>query len=391
VQDDSNNRKARPRRWRRWSRSAKIALVFVVAVILAGAGWLLATVGDGEAEAPWAELPANTTTTVGFWLEEDLVSSTTTNGPQELEPTTTLAPTTTTTVAPGPPGRQIGAIVYLEGKGLPEGTFEALEGLHATEVYLYVAYYSDAYYAIPRNPYGMALPADTLKTAIEDLHDKGYRVIGVISTALLDWRQAPEEGLAILQNDQKPIFDPVKAGPFVEQLTQCLVRYPLDGIYVGEPYWLESTSDVDKKLEWNRLYEKLLAITQEAEIPFHMIMPTFNGYFTLHTSFAQLPFQTIGMDAEFSYYTEEWNTNIDYFNNLIDITQQLAGGRDAIIEINLHKGMESKAVPPEYFEEEVRIAKEAGMKRIVIFAATFWAKMPDKDRYSNALAGFLAD
>ena len=200
--------------------------------------------------------------------------------------------------------------------------------------------------------------------------------------------------MALLQDPQKPIFDPVKAGPFVEELTRSLAKYPLDGIYVGEPYWLTSTSDDSKKLEWNRLYEQLLAITQEAGIPFHMIMPTFNGYYTLHSSFAALPFQTIGMDPEFAYYTTDRATNIDYFNQLIAITLSLAKGRDALIELNLHQGLQSTLqstpVPPSFFAEELSIARKAGIKTVVIFASVFWGNLPNKDQYSAALADFLA-
>ena len=394
---NGTEREAKLRRKRR-SRQAKFGFVLVMAVVIAVGGWLLATrTGAGKAEAPWSHLDY----TVGsedpssqHGTGADTVASANqgSSSGSSLSSTETSKPRSTSTTTP--PGRQIAAIVYLEGKGLPKGTLEALEGLHATEVYLYVAYYSDAYYSIPKNTSGMALPADNLRTAVKQLHDAGYRVFGVISTALLDWRQAPPEGLAILQSAQKPIFDPVKAGPFVEQLTRSLVEYPLDGIYVGEPYWLTPTSDDTKKLDWNDLYERLLAITQKAGIPFHMIMPTFNGYYTLHSSFAELPFHTIGMDAEFAWYTEDRETNLGYFQQLIDITKAIAKGRDALIEVNLHQGLgstlQSTPVPIDFFREELKIARESRIKRVVIFAAVFWDTLPNKNEYSSALAEFVA-
>ena len=389
--ENGSDKSARLRRKRR-SRQAKIGLVFLLAVIFAVGGWvLISRSSNGAAEPPWSDVQHSSNSKDGS-SQPDGSTQSSYPANQQLSSESTSAPKTSSTTSP--PGRQIGAIVYLEGKGLPKGTFESLKGLHATEVYLYVAYYSDAYYAIPKNPYGLALPADTLRAAVKQLHDAGYRVIGVISSALLDWRQAPAQGLEILQNPQQPIFDPVKAGPFVEELTRSLVAYPLDGLYVGEPYWLTSTSDDSKKLEWNRLYERLLAITQEAGVPFHMIMPTFNGYYTLHSSFAALPFETIGMDAEFTYYTTDWGTNVDYFNQLVDITLSLAKGRDALIEVNLHQGLQSTLqstpVPPSFFAEELSIARKAGIKRVVIFASTFWGTLPNKDQYSAALANFLA-
>lgn len=389
--ENRSDKNARLRRKRR-SRQAKIGLVFLVAVIFAVGGWVLVSrTSNGAAVPPWSSVQQPSNPGNGSSQPAGGTQSPSSANQQSGSESTSASKTSSTT---SPPGRQVGAIVYLEGKGLPKGTLESLKGLHATEVYLYVAYYSDAYYAIPKNPYGLALPADTLRTAIKQLHDAGYRVIGVISSALLDWRQAPPQGMALLQDPQKPIFDPVKAGPFVEELTRSLVAYPLDGIYVGEPYWLTSTSDDNKKLDWNRLYERLLAITQEAGIPFHMIMPTFNGYYTLHSSFAALPFETIGMDAEFAYYTKDSATNVDYFNQLIDITLSLAKGRDALIELNLHQGLQSTLqptpVPPSFFAEELSIARKAGIKTVVIFASVFWSNLPNKDQYSAALADFLA-
>ena len=391
MSDNGIDKNARLRRKRR-SRQAKIGMVFLVAVIFAVGGWILISLtSDGAAKPPWSSTPQSTNPGNGSSQPNGGTQSSSPVTQQSTSPSPSPAKTLPTI---SPLGRQVGAIVYLDGKGLPKGTFESLKGLHATEVYLYVAYYSDAYYAIPKNPYGLALPGDTLGAAIKQLHDAGYRVIGVISSALLDWRQAPPQGLELLQDPQKPIFDPVKAGPLVEELTRSLVQYPLDGIYVGEPYWLASTSDDNKKLEWNSLYEQLLAITQEAGIPFHMIMPTFNGYYTLHSSFAALPFQTIGMDAEFAYYTPARATNIDYFNQLVAITLSLATGRDALIELNLHQGLQSTLqstpVPPDFFAEELSLARKAGIRRVVIFASTFWAKLPNKNQYSAALADFLA-
>ncbi|MBN1631686.1 MAG: hypothetical protein JW990_18175, partial [Thermoleophilia bacterium] len=174
--------------------------------------------------------------------------------------------------APASDSRHIAAIVYLDADGLPPNTLEQLAGLRATEVYLYVAYYSDVYYSIPDNPYGLAEPRDTLGAAITQLHAAGCEVTAVISSALLDSQQAPPAGLAILQDPTSSIVDPERAGSFIEDLTRALVLYDIDGVYFGEPYWITPTTDPAEMQQFNDLYERLLAITAAAGVPFKMIL-----------------------------------------------------------------------------------------------------------------------
>jgi len=371
-------RGTRPKATRKQSsRLAKLAVVFVVAALLAAGGWLLVSHGPTKQNAI------------------QTAASATSVQPSPTHMTQTTIPATTPTTTK-PAGRQIGAIVYLNADGLPLGTLESLRGLHATEVYLYVAYWSDAYYAIPDNPYGLAEPRDSLGAAITELHSAGYRVIAVISSALLDWRQAPQKGLDILQSPRLPLFDPAKAGPFVEELTRSLVQYSVDGVCVGEPYWDTPTSDPSKQVKFTLLYQRLLAITQKAGVPFHMIMPAYYAYFdgtetaSLDATFATLPFEPIGMDAEYSYYGADNASNLTYYRKLIDVSLSLAGSRDALIELSLHKAFASDPVPPDFFTEELSVAKTAGIKTVIIFAAEFWQSLTNQQTYSAALADFIA-
>jgi hypothetical protein len=376
TEQAESERRYRGRRRRRL-RPAKLAVVFFATCIFATGGFFLVSYQTRD--------PGPTGSTI-----------TTSTPPTQTEDSTgsTVAPATVTTEKPA--GRQIAAIVYLTADGLPSGTFESLLGLHATEVYLYVAYYSDAYYAIPKNPYGLAQPRDTLGTAIEQLHGRGYRVIGVISSALLDWRQAPKAGLDILQSPKTPLFDPVKAGPLLENLTRSLVTYKVDGVYVGEPYWFTPTTNLYKQREFNTLYEQLLAITAAAGIPFHMVMPTYYMYFdntetaSLDPSFAALPFEPIGMDGEDSYYGSDRVANLAYFRRLLDATKAMAGARDMLLELSLHQAFVSTPVPVDFFATELSEAKTSGINTVVIFAAQFWTDLPDKAAYSAALADFVA-
>ena len=130
--DNGSDKNARLRRKRR-SLQAKIGLVFLVAVLFAVGGWvLISRTSDGAAEPPWSSTQQSSNSGDGSSPQ----GGTQTSHPASQESNSESTSPAKTLPTTSPLGRQIGAIVYLEGKGLPKGTFESLKGLHATEVYL---------------------------------------------------------------------------------------------------------------------------------------------------------------------------------------------------------------------------------------------------------------
>ena len=313
---------------------------------------------------------------------------------------TTLLFRSAATYRPIPPSNRptIGGIVYLGPHGLPKGTITSLEQMHASEVYLYVAYYSDAFYQIGSNPYGMAEPNDSLGAALDQLHSHHFRVIVVISSALLDPATAPSAGKALLQGNTA-IFDPRRASSFVQTLAKDVLRYPIDGLYVGEPYWDKSIPRPVSEQPFIHLYRTLLSMAKSHHVPFNMILPS--NYFGLgganrsglDTTFTRLPFHSIGLDGEFVYHAlAKPKNSLGYLHNMANAAAKIAHGRPAILELTLVQDYPATdPIPPAFFAQELQDAHKAHIHSVILFANEFWTHTPAKQRqaYVRAIEQFL--
>lgn len=293
-------------------------------------------------------------------------------------------------------GRYIASIVYLTNHGLPKNTIETLKAMKASEVYLYVAYYSDAYFRIPKNPYGMAEPADVLRQALSQLHQAGFSVTAVISSALLDPKQATAAGLGILQ-PHSSIFNPITAKPFLTQLVKNLVQYPIDGVYIGEPYSVNASASTPSSMAsaWLGLYQSLLKITQPAKLPMQMVLPDnfavgsrLRNQSGLSNQFTQLPFAAIGIDQE-NAYSGAPAQDLSLFKQVVRKTVQMAHGRPSITEISLRQADLKTPISPTFFKQEVQIVANSHVNALLLFANEFWPTSPYQKQYAKALQSFL--
>ncbi len=313
---------------------------------------------------------------------------------------TTLLFQSAATYRPIPPSNRptIGSIVYLTAHGLPKGTIPSLEQMHASEAYLYVAYYSDAYYQIKANPYGLAEPNDSLGTALAALHRHHIRVIVVISSALLDPTTAPPAGRQLLQGSTA-IFDPRRASSFVESLTKDVLKYPIDGLYVGEPYWDKSIPRPVSEEPFIHLYRQLIAMAKRRHVPFNMILPS--NYYGLggknrsglDAGFTHLPFHSIGLDGEFVYHAlAKPQASLGYLNNMAKAATKIAHGRPPILELTLVQDYPATTpVPPAFFAKELQDAHQAHIHSVILFADEFWTHAPANTRqaYERSIEQFL--
>lgn len=292
--------------------------------------------------------------------------------------------------------REIASIVYLGGHGLPPGTMPALEAMHASVVYLYVAYYSDAYYSISRNPYGMAEPSNVLTAAIAQLHAQGIRVVAVISSALLDHLHTPSAGLRLLETPDRSVIDPLEGRAFVLSLVKSLLRYPVDGIYVGEPFWLVGLKEPpNEKQAFDALYQSILAMDRRARVQTYMVLPSTmvnsagkvaSG---LPQNFTTLPFTTLGFDGEGAWDSPNIAHSEAYYRLILARLHGYAAGRPMTMEISLKKPYNAGYIPPAFLRYEVTQAKRHGVTTLLIFANEFWAKSPFRSQYASILRGFL--
>lgn len=292
--------------------------------------------------------------------------------------------------------RQVASIVYLDATGLPKGTLEALKDMHASTVYLYVAYHSDAYFHIPQNPYGLAEPADTLENAVNILHFKGYKVIGVISSALLDKRLRTAAGDSISQPNSD-IFDPAQAGSFVLGLVQNLLSYSIDGLYIGEPYF--STISHPSQTEtaaWRSLYQQVIRLDKAKHMKSDMILPdlyaagvSVKDESGLPTGFAHLGFNGIGIDME-NADSGHLASDVTRFTHAMQKVRSMQKkGTQSIVELSLRKGDLKTPISPQFFRREVGISKQTGINTIVIFANEWWSISPYRRQYKSSLEDFL--
>ncbi len=302
-------------------------------------------------------------------------------------------------------GRHVLAIVYMTPQGLPPNTMSELRALHASGVLLYAAWYSDAYFPVRANPYGMASPANSLWRAVERLHRHHEFVVGVISSALFDTRQAPPAQARLVQDPVTPtqygIFDPITAARFVRGLTSDIVRFaPIDGLYVGEPYFIRSSQDAgSRSTAFPTLYRSLMAITGPARVPQVMIMPySLHQYQSggamdpIHTALARLPFRIVGVDAEYADASNSASFDLGYLGAMARAATTLAAARPSAVELSLKNATQTAYVSPALFARETRLLRQSGTSDIVVFAAEFLdgAKPAERAAYSRALAAFLA-
>lgn len=295
------------------------------------------------------------------------------------------------------PSRQVAGIVYLDAHGLPAHTIGNLKDMGATEVYLYVAYHTDAYFRIPANPYGLAQPADTLRGALSELHKNGFRVVAVISSALLDPRLVTAAGRSLLQPNSG-IIDPVQSSAFLAALVKNLSSYNVDGVYVGEPYYTQGVANPSgaRQADWTRLYSTLMDITRRAGKPMLMVLPdlyasgvTVQNVSGLPESLTALPFQSIGIDLEDAY--QGYAADITRYENAVIKAKSISGNRPTIIEVSLRRGDFKTPVPSDFFRREVEIAAQYHVQTLLIFANEWWNELPTRERsaYKSALRGYL--
>lgn len=300
-------------------------------------------------------------------------------------------------------GKHVFAIVYVTPTGLPPGTLQELHGLHASGVLLYAAWYSDAFFPIKNNPYGVVSPAASLPAAVEELQQHGYSVVGVISSALFDKVGAPRSQAPLVQrhpdsNSRYGVFDPIAAHSFVVSLGESLVRAShLAGMYVGEPYFITTRqARKDGPAAFQRLYSALL---QKARVPEIMIVPySYHAYTRglgvgpIDRRLSLLRFAAFGVDGEYADMTASRSSDLGYLSAMAETAKTLAGKRPSMVELSLENARFSAFVSPALFKEELTVLQRHSIQDVVIFAAEFWLKAPRRVRatYGQELQSFLS-
>jgi hypothetical protein len=301
---------------------------------------------------------------------------------------------------PSPTGRYVAGMEVLTDQPTFLGHANAdLMALHASTVYLYVAYHGEAFFPLPplARRAGLTEVADLTGPIVRAFHQEHFKVVLVVSSALLNWSQATPIGRSMLQPDSG-VIDPRGAATMVEGLVRVLSRYHPDGIYVGEPFTWPGDPFIPASA-WVAFYQELHAVTS---VPLVMLLPTDRDEFSsiyktygsaMDTALARSHlFSVLGIDGEGMVprtkpslpITGKWATESPLE---FAVASRRLGGAHAVDEIPITNPLDlGTALRLSLMERAIRAAGGAGDQGIVIFSDEY---LPAYDPAQQAELGRL--
>lgn len=307
--------------------------------------------------------------------------------------------------APGWHGRFVAGIEMLTAS--PRFVPDALANLallHASTVYLYVAYAGQAFFPLPPSAehLGLRTTADALPSALAAFRKAGYRVVLVISTSLLERAGASPAAQALLQPGSN-VIDPVTAAPLVSALVHTVAGYRPNAIYVGEPFdWAGYTPPPGA---WLAFYRRVAAAARKVTLV--MLLATMHNEYgsvanaygaPLDTGLARSGmFSALGIDAEGMVPRSGVNAVVSarWANTAPAAFAQACvrlGGNHALDEIPVTNSYDlTRPAPIAIVARAVAAANTARVQGIVVFADEYLGNYPpsQRRRISRLLAGFL--
>lgn len=283
-------------------------------------------------------------------------------------------------------GRYVASIEMLAADPAAAQTMAAsLKALHASVVYLYAAYHGETFFPISSQARsaGLREVADTLPTTLTALRHLGYKVVVVVSSALLG--PDPGEAAQSLNQPGSSMIDPRTAGPVVASLVTTISQYRPDGIYVGEPFdWPHSPKPATPN-DWLQFYRQ---VRRASQVPLTMLLPTDRDEVgSVSRTYALAPliralatshlFSALGVDAEgiaprlgpSPTVTRNWERTAPL--EFAKASRRL-GGTSALEELPIvNTAQLGKPMPLGLFAQSLKAAREANVQGIVIFAGMY--------------------
>lgn len=261
----------------------------------------------------------------------------------------------------------------------------------AGSVSLYVGYSGILWFdsTALQNRYGLLEHDDTgrLSRAIEKLHKSGIKVIAVLSSQL--WGENPgNDGSPMLQNNglnTADLFDPLKSQNFFVEIVDLLMNYDVDGIYVGEPYYKDSTYGTNDPARNERFYDFYWALARKIKqrnpkAIHQMLLPNhmwFSQYFNfgagmrdhgIPDKIKDINFDYIGLDISTVYEWKNWEQELGRYKALLALTNRLAAGKKSIAQISIVRfGSQVTLIPKEAVLDQISWAKKYGINKLQVF------------------------
>ncbi|MCL6596191.1 MAG: hypothetical protein K6V73_08260 [Firmicutes bacterium] len=321
----------------------------------------------------------------------------------------TFGPAGAVAAPPGWHGRYVAGIEMLTASPLfLHDANLTLSALHASTVYLYAAYQGQAFFPLPplAQRDGLTEVAPVLAPDLAALRAEGFRVVLVVSSALLDRATAPTAGQGLLQPGSD-VVDPRRAAPLVAALVRTLAAYRPQAIYVGEPFDWPGDRPVPTAA-WLAFYRRMRAAS--GHVPLVMLLPTVHDEYappaaaygpgSLSRALAESGlFRAVGVDAEGMVGRAGVPPAV---NRRWERTSPLAfaraarrlGGGGALYEIPITDPYDLGGPPPpvSLVARAVQSAERARVRGIVVFADEYLGLYPPAQQaeIGRLLAAFLS-
>ncbi len=288
----------------------------------------------------------------------------------------------------------------------------------ATSVDLWVGYSGLVFFDIDGIPnrYGLIESSDggqLLTDAITKFHENDIKVIAVLSSQL--WgANPPLAAVPMIQDNGQSttdLFDPQKSQNFMVQLVDKLMDYDVDGVFVGEPYYKNSTFHVNDSRRNERFYDFYQAIDgkikeRNPNVVHQMLLPVhfwlYQGYnfgaglrdHGLADNIKDVNFDQIGVDISSIYQWQNWAQDIGRYKAMLALTNRLAAGKTPMAQISIIKyGSSSQVVPKQVVLDQITWAKRYGMGQLQVFDYMYFDLYsgPDRTEILNALKNINVD
>lgn len=268
---------------------------------------------------------------------------------------------------------------------------EKAKSAGAGSVSLYVGYSGILWFDSSglQNRYGLLEHSDTqrLTRAIERLHQNDIKVIAVLSSQL--WGGTPSyDGFPMLQNNgyhTTDLFDPLRSQSFMIQVVDLLMNYEVDGIYLGEPYYKDSTFGTGDPARNERFFDLYWSLARKIKqrnpraihqmlLPNHMwLSQRFNFGAGLRDhgipdKIKDINFDYIGLDISTVYEWKDWKEELGRFKALLALTNRYAADKKSMAQISLVKfGTQITPIPKDAVLDQITWAKRYGINKLQIF------------------------
>jgi len=269
-------------------------------------------------------------------------------------------------------------------------TIQMAKLVGASEIYMYVGYEGRAYLNKPHTPqlFGLEYDGDNfLKAAISEFHQNNLRVIAVFSSQLFGSNPNPESYPLLQQfpdGTYADLIDPQQSMSYCEMLAKEAAAEGVDGIYIGEPYYKDSTVrgwDPQRNERWTAFYQNINSLLHKKypALELNLILPVHYFFYQnepfgageqdhgLNTDVVDAGFNDVGLDMS-SIYATGSKTELAETEVMASLASNI-GGPHSIAELSMNRyGSNDEKIPVKFLASQIKILRKYGIHEILLFS-----------------------